>query len=485
MKFSTILMVSAIVAATHAQYDESESSFESWRAKFEVIYETQDEATTRFGVWKDNLHRVASHNAREEAGLETYRMGMNIHADLTNAEYRAFRLRPRENVERPWGQVMPQPFEAANNGTPTSIDWVKQGVVTPIKDQGQCGSCWAFSAVAAMEGAYNLAHPNGSVDSSCTTKCGPNNVTCCSFSEQEVADCTLDGKDKCNIGGEPHDGILEVVGRKGEIATDAEYPYVSGKTQKLTRCERRSKTVTTGITGYVNITSGDEAAMATALQTRPVLSIGIDASSFGFQLYDSGVYTDDSCGNTPKKLDHGVAVVGFGFGVPKPPGPLPPPPGPEACNKGLNKYVCTHTKGCHWCVDKSGFGFCFNQKCGLSAKPPTPPKPQAYWLVRNSWGDSWGMGGYIAMAKDRKNMCGVATDAVYAVVGKEGSRDRYATAETTHPQCCFCDNGGEGSGACLSTSDCAAHGGGYKCKQTPGGCTWTKPTPLMPKGGCV
>lgn len=57
-------------------------------------------------------------------------------------------------------------------------------------------------------------------------------------------------------------------------------------------------------------------------------------------------------------ISNGVAVVGFGFGVPKPPGPLPPPPGPEACNKGLNKYVCTHTKGCHWCVDKSGFGFC-------------------------------------------------------------------------------------------------------------------------------
>ena len=141
-KCSTVLLI-AIFVAVNAQYDASESSFESWRAKYQVVYKSVDEATHRYGVWIANLRRVASHNAREEAGLETYRMAMNIHADLTNAEYRAFRLRPRENVERQGGLIATPSSPVVNNSATTnnaSIDWVKQGVVTPVKDQGQCGA---------------------------------------------------------------------------------------------------------------------------------------------------------------------------------------------------------------------------------------------------------------------------------------------------------------------------------------------------------
>eukprot|EP00947_MAST-08B_sp_MAST-8B-sp1_P003514 g3514.t1 len=251
-------------------------------------------------------------------------------------------------------------------------------------------------------------------------------MTCCSFSEQEVADCTNRGADKCNVGGEPHDGIMEVVARRGRISSEASYPYVSGKTKKLTPCEPSSSgTVATGITGYVNVTSGSEAALVQAVAQHGVVSVGIDASSFGFQLYTSGIYVDsEGCGNNDTSLDHGVAVTGFGSGKPSPPGPLPPPPGPANCEHNFYKDECLKEKGCHWCIDKPSY--CFNEACPSSSAGGSSSSSSSslsidaavkdYWMVRNSWSINWGMGGYIAMARNHDNMCGVATDAVYAVI---------------------------------------------------------------------
>merc|ERR1711957_666549 len=103
--------------------------------------------------------------------------------------------------------VLQGPAFQASGDAPDSWDWRPKGIVTDVKNQGQCGSCWAFSAVAAMEGAYNLKS-NGTVPSDCKSYvCGPDKKPCCSFSEQELVDCVNDGAQNCNTGGNPSGGM--------------------------------------------------------------------------------------------------------------------------------------------------------------------------------------------------------------------------------------------------------------------------------------
>lgn len=338
MKLVSIALTAAVAFAKVGVYESTQAGFQAWMKDTNQTY-TTDEIFDRLNIWQKNHKYVEAHNEEADKGIHSFRVGMTGLAGMTNEEYQTKMLKLRRNN----GEYFPPvgTFDASSNpAAPASADWRTHTpkVVSPIKNQGQCGSCWAFSAVEAMEAVAALK----------TGKLGKG-------SPQQCVDCVLGGADTCNIGGEMHDCYLSVM-KKGGLDTEMTYPYEG---QSGGGCRFKKGSVVAGTTtfrGYRNVTSGNETDLMAAAATIPTVSIGIDASSMGFQLYTSGVYNPLFCKNTSDQLDHGVAIVGYG------------------AESGDN-----------------------------------------YWIVRNSWGTVWGMEGYVNMIKDHDNKCGVATDATYPV----------------------------------------------------------------------
>jgi cathepsin L len=238
---------------------ELKDDFARWTGRFDKKYESSEEHVRRMNVWAENLAVVNAHNAEAAAGKHTFALKMNKFADMTSEEYQKTVLGYRPSTVR-----SKEIFKAAVSSAPPSWDWRPQGVVTPVKDQAQCGSCWAFSAVAAMEGTFNIKN-NGTMPGKCSTMCGPGKTPCCAFSEQELVDCTDDGADTCNKGGDPRQGILEIAKHmQGTANTEEQYPYTSAAGKTTGKCSAIADGVQTGITGAVSIPEGDEAALKAA-----------------------------------------------------------------------------------------------------------------------------------------------------------------------------------------------------------------------------
>ena len=291
-----------------------ESAWTQWKQTQGKSYGNNSEEQYRFGVFTENYAKVNTFNAQGE----TSRLALNQFADLTQVEFKNIYLGYKKPAFMKSSMVAR--FDTSN--LRSSVNWVTSGAVGAVKDQGQCGSCWAFSAVAATESANYLGRHLSSVPS---------------YSEQQLVDCAGGsyGNQGCNGG--LMDQAFEYI-KTHPLANESDYGY----TARDGTCSYTSGTGS--ISTYTDVTPNSPDQLRAALNTSPV-SVAIEADTSVFQFYTSGVITSSSCG---QQLDHGVTAVGYG------------------------------TEG-----------------------------GDDYFLVRNSWGASWGASGYVKIGASSSNVCGI------------------------------------------------------------------------------
>jgi len=315
--------------------DDYQQQWAQFLKDHDKTYLSQSQHDERYEIFKDNVDRINIHNAKKLS----WWMKVTQFADLTTEEFGEQVVGGCTMAERENDDHLIKVDVEAETSLPSSVDWsLNPGVVTPPKNQGQCGSCWAFSTTGAVEAHYAIA--TGSLTS---------------LSEQELVDCAApEGNSGCE-GGLMDFGFAYVVHHQG-LCSESDFPYTARDEQYKCDEMRNSCTHYDKITTYADVQPYSVLGLELAVSQGPV-SVAIEADQSDFQLYGGGVYT----GNCGAKLDHGVLVVGY-------------------------------------------------QNVG-----------QKYWKVKNSWGRTWGMEGYILLCKEcgmngGAGQCGVLTQPSYPIV---------------------------------------------------------------------
>lgn len=323
--FKILLLCTSVLSIA----DRHWADFSNFQFKFNKRYESLEELKNRFEIFKENAIEIYNHNKNEN---KTFTLGINQFTDLTRDEFIYNYVNGLNNYQ---SYGCNKYTVSSNVLLPTEIDWRQKGAVSSVKDQGQCGSCWTFSSTGAIEGAWAVT--KGQL---------------LDLSEQQLVDCAKGikyGSHGCNGG--QMEGAFKYVIENGQCSEDS-YSYTASDGKS---CEKCQPVIT--MNSCYDVNPNDQLSLKSAVLKQPV-SVAIEADSFYFQSYSSGVLTSDKCGT---ELDHGVLVVGYGT--------------------------------------ENG---------------------DDYWLVKNSWGTSWGDKGYVKIGRsDSQNdpgICGIAMQPSFPVV---------------------------------------------------------------------
>ncbi|NXY88063.1 CATL1 protein, partial [Alcedo cyanopectus] len=329
----SLSLLLALLGCTSALDPALEKAWEGWKSLHAKEYPGELEPTRR-EIWEKNLRRIQQHNWEESQGQHSYRLGMNHHGDLTDEEFNQLLngftpARHRESAP------LFQPSEALK--TPAEVDWRAKGYVTPVKNQGHCGSCWAFSATGALEGlVFN--------------RTGKLVV----LSEQNLIDCSRQlGNSGCRGGYMTR--AFRYVRDNGGLNSELVYPYMATDTSS---CRYNPQDRAANCSAVQLVAQGSELALEQAVAAVGPVSVAVDASSFHFHFYQSGVFSSTFCS---QRVNHAMLAVGYGT----------------------------------------------SQEPGHNI---------TYWILKNSWSEVWGERGYIRLLKGANNQCGVANQASFPVL---------------------------------------------------------------------
>lgn len=325
--FTFVLLITFASCSATLWHELDGYTFDSYKKEFNRKYSSDSEHGYRKALFERRLVAIRAHNADL---TQTWKAGVNDLTDRSPPEFKALRGYKMGAAK---GLSSPQMF-ASNvdvEALPSSVDWRLQKVVTPVKNQAQCGSCWSFAAAETLESQHAIINKQLVV-----------------LSEQNILDCTPN-PDECGGTGGCQGGTAELAYgyfNGTGLALESDYPYKSGGGRDFT-CKNPLPAVAATVTGFVKLPSNQYAPLMQAVATIGPIAISVDASAWSS--YESGVFT--GCSQKNPDIDHAVQLVGYGT---------------DATLKSN------------------------------------------YWLVRNSWGGSWGEAGYIRISRtaNEQTLCG-------------------------------------------------------------------------------
>ncbi|KAK4883584.1 hypothetical protein RN001_006903 [Aquatica leii] len=309
--------------------------FSEFKNKFNKKYPTKEEEQKRLGIFSTNHLKILDIQKIQNL---PFVVKVNEFCDLVSSEFNrllnGLKIKPYKG--KPLYEFKQE--EERKEKKVDRFDWRDKGIVTPVKNQGQCASCYAFASGAAIESHVAL-HLGQNINTS----------------PQDIVDCSLDEPyENYGCDGGSLEPAYDFVKDKG-IVSDPSYPYTAETGEA---CQRQMEKVIANITGYVTVDEGNDEALKEALVKNGPIAVGLDAEAESFQFYGGGIYYESKCRNDIEHINHAVLLIGYG----------------------------EETNG-----DK-------------------------YWLIKNSYGTTWGENGYGKIARNVTNHCGISTYAIFPKV---------------------------------------------------------------------